>query len=648
MYFDSEKAKSLIDKSKIVSFDIFDTLLIRPYATPTDVFKHMELTYKVSGFSEARIRAEGIARQLSWQEEIGIEDIYKHINRRFKDFLSKELFFEEMILHPNPQIKKLYEYAQGQQKKIVITSDMYLPKDFLDNILKKNGYERYEYLYVSSEIKKTKLTGNLYKFILNELKAKPEDVLHIGDNKYSDYEVPKSIGINAFLIEKPIEILFKEEPRSFGFYTSHRDSLNSSILLGVLSYGLCIEERNNYWKSFGFKYAGPVAYAFMNWLRQALKKDEISQVLFVARDGYTLQQVFNKLTESENFNTEYIYASRIVDALVNLDYKSKIVANKKEGLAIMNKIVNYYKHDNEKLNADYTKSFETVAEAKKFFDSHNEIIQELSQKKTKDYGEYINQYLEKEKIAMVYTCSIHLSSQNLLKKYCDSRNIYLKGYYWALINNPLLRIEKYNVSSFQKSNNWEFADWNVMEFLLTSPEPPISDITKTGPVFKKINGYEKVRSEVYPLVSEGAVYFADLIIKLFKGMPVDFTAREITEWINWFVWNPYKKDIPYIKQIKHAADANHENYIPICSSWFKEADWINKISIFGLPCLKYVCKNNNNKTLWLFKYLQIFQIRKFNETTRYRVLWMPLIKTKRQSNKLKVYLFDKIPLFKIK
>ena len=34
--------KRQISQAKIVSFDIFDTLLVRPYVKPTDLFKHME------------------------------------------------------------------------------------------------------------------------------------------------------------------------------------------------------------------------------------------------------------------------------------------------------------------------------------------------------------------------------------------------------------------------------------------------------------------------------------------------------------------------------------------------------------------------------------------------------------------------------
>ena len=34
--------KNQIDSHLVISFDIFDTLLLRPYAKPTDLFLHLE------------------------------------------------------------------------------------------------------------------------------------------------------------------------------------------------------------------------------------------------------------------------------------------------------------------------------------------------------------------------------------------------------------------------------------------------------------------------------------------------------------------------------------------------------------------------------------------------------------------------------
>ena len=56
--------KKSIKNVDVVSFDIFDTLLIRPYEKPTDLFKHIE--YELASYREfykERILAEKRARK---------------------------------------------------------------------------------------------------------------------------------------------------------------------------------------------------------------------------------------------------------------------------------------------------------------------------------------------------------------------------------------------------------------------------------------------------------------------------------------------------------------------------------------------------------------------------------------------------------
>ena len=58
-----ENLKNLIDSHQIISFDIFDTLILRTYDKPIDLFKHIEISMKVSGFQIKRQQAEYTSRQ---------------------------------------------------------------------------------------------------------------------------------------------------------------------------------------------------------------------------------------------------------------------------------------------------------------------------------------------------------------------------------------------------------------------------------------------------------------------------------------------------------------------------------------------------------------------------------------------------------
>ena len=190
--------KRNILKFDIVSFDIFDTLLIRPYIKPTDLFLHMEKALNYPGFADERKDAERRARiRHSDLEDITFDMIYDEIDDEFKGMKQKEMDWEEMVLRANPEMKQVYDYAKAQGKKIVIASDMYLPTKFIAKVLKKNGYDAWDKLYVSGDFGKTKGHGSLWFEMQRDLNVKSKHILHIGDNKYSDYKKPKKFGIKT-------------------------------------------------------------------------------------------------------------------------------------------------------------------------------------------------------------------------------------------------------------------------------------------------------------------------------------------------------------------------------------------------------------------------------------------------------------------
>ncbi|MBQ8677416.1 MAG: hypothetical protein IJ529_02970, partial [Alphaproteobacteria bacterium] len=101
-----------VRKAEVISFDIFDTLLLRPYAKPQDLFWHIEKAYSRVGFCEERRAAERRARLRHRElEDITYDMIYEEIDDKFKDLKQTETDWEKMVLRANPEMKKVYEYA---------------------------------------------------------------------------------------------------------------------------------------------------------------------------------------------------------------------------------------------------------------------------------------------------------------------------------------------------------------------------------------------------------------------------------------------------------------------------------------------------------------------------------------------------------
>lgn len=114
--------------------------------------------------------------------------------------LQLELKIERLELSARLEIKDLYDYAVSLRKEVMIISDMYLPADFIGEILYANGYMSHSKLYVSSATGVLKSTGNMFRFVLKNTGYRTQDVLHIGDNILGDYICPKSLKIKSICI----------------------------------------------------------------------------------------------------------------------------------------------------------------------------------------------------------------------------------------------------------------------------------------------------------------------------------------------------------------------------------------------------------------------------------------------------------------
>ena len=69
MIDNDERLSEMIDNHKIISFDIFDTLLIRPFCKPTDLFHYLEDIFNHPGYAKRRILTESKLRKRNKDRE---------------------------------------------------------------------------------------------------------------------------------------------------------------------------------------------------------------------------------------------------------------------------------------------------------------------------------------------------------------------------------------------------------------------------------------------------------------------------------------------------------------------------------------------------------------------------------------------------
>lgn len=216
--------------NKIYSFDIFDTCLVRKCGSPDHLFRiwadralgKVALSYRKE-LINSRLRAVKAAMKKSGKEDVTLDEIYRHLpldsfqNLTIPELKRLELEVERENLSPVRQVLDLIREYRKKSKRILFISDMYLPSDFLKSLLQRFGFwEEGDRIYVSGEIGLTKYSGNLFRYVQKKENIMRCSWVHMGDNLYSDYYVPKFMFICSKRICHPYisyENLWRNEAR---------------------------------------------------------------------------------------------------------------------------------------------------------------------------------------------------------------------------------------------------------------------------------------------------------------------------------------------------------------------------------------------------------------------------------------------------
>ena len=443
---------------KYVSFDIFDTLIKRNCSNPHKVFEIVQNQYnnnnntkeKIYDFYKKRIDSENEARKISNEEEVSLDDIYTYLENYYSKYSCKilkeiEINVELDICQKNHEMDNILEYCIKNDKKIIITSDMYLNKSIIEKILKKNNIEYYK-LFLSSDLKVTKYSGKLFLAILKDLKIKNTELIHIGDNYKSDYLIPKKLGIASinYIVQKHND-----------YNKKIKDNLDSSILSTFIQNNF-IENKKQFY-DWGYSCFGPILYGFNQWLLKQLKKEGINKVYFMARDGYIMKKAFDSINSETEIKSYYLYASRrsiIVPSLWNCKDISEIYdlmyLGNKVKLSNFLKMIGLEEYDlhlelreyNLDLNKEY--SLDYMKNDTNFCSFMEKIFDKIITNSKKEY-KCMQKYLQKlefyGKVAIV-DIGWHGNMQLALSKIVDNA---IYGYYVGLhpknANQKILKME---------------------------------------------------------------------------------------------------------------------------------------------------------------------------------------------------------------
>lgn len=124
----------MIDRNDVVSFDVFDTVLLRIVKNPEDLF---DLIRNKDDKSYAKIRMLAQSNISEKKTFYNLDDIYQMpLINKFDSQV--EIGLEHHLTFENIYLKPVYEYAKLHNKTVILVSDMYLPENIIKSILAKN------------------------------------------------------------------------------------------------------------------------------------------------------------------------------------------------------------------------------------------------------------------------------------------------------------------------------------------------------------------------------------------------------------------------------------------------------------------------------------------------------------------------------
>lgn len=321
---DVDSLVSKLAAYEYISFDVFDTLIFRPFSEPTDLFYLLGEKLGFMDFKRIRMESEARSRHICFQKkghyEVTLDDAWDVLSKETgidkKYGMNLEIELEKKLCYANPFMKEVFDKLLVMGKHIIIISDMYLPKRVLKDILAKNGYTGYGKLYVSCEYGENKASGTLYARAKKEYglgRKNLKDIwIHVGDNAHSDVFRAKQAGMSAYHYPNVNKntCMFRPYDMSPVIGGAYRGIVNNTIYSGLKSYSPEYE--------YGYIYGGLFVLGYCNFIHDYCRKNSVDKVLFLSRDGDILKQVYDNLYPEEK--TEYIYWSRRAATKLMADY----------------------------------------------------------------------------------------------------------------------------------------------------------------------------------------------------------------------------------------------------------------------------------------------------------------------------------------
>ena len=200
-----------------------------------------------------------------------------------------------------------------------------------------------------------------------------------------------------------------------------------------------------------------------------------------------------------------MYANRILNILINTDYKNNFYHDNK-----LNSLINIIKELSPDLT-DKINKLSTENEKQEFIKDNFSSLSCIFTQIKNCYRRYIESFgIKEEDIALFDIATANFSALKIIKNFLN-KNIY--AVYWTINSKACNTNTTYK--TYQKNYINCIHNFNLLEFIITAPELPIKYIDKNGD-FIRINNKEEVdRMNYYSVIYEQEINFSKDLLSTF-------------------------------------------------------------------------------------------------------------------------------------
>ena len=318
-----------IKRAEVVSFDMFDTLVMRRTLYADDVVEYVNCRLKekdiyIGDLCRKRMASE---KKMARNAAPTLVEIYQNVLEELENDLPPNITAVQLaaiewdvdfeLLVPRKEVCDLFRKAVKCGKRVYVVSDTYYSKAQLIKILEKCSITEYTDIFASSDYGIGKKEG-LYKYLKN--KEKSAKCLHIGDDIVADVQSAQKYGFETCRLYSGLDLL--ELLGNLGVQDC-LDSLSDHLKIGMFVSNIFntpfqvekaeknIEIAAAY--DIGYLFCAPIFSDFILWFHGHMQKEQFQNIWFSARDGYLIRRMYSYLIRmlGQEDQTVYFLTSRI-------------------------------------------------------------------------------------------------------------------------------------------------------------------------------------------------------------------------------------------------------------------------------------------------------------------------------------------------